>query len=61
MTEPFYLTEGRGYWPDEEIDFWTCPRCGQTNSNDPHQKEATCSNCDLQVMWSERKELWRGE
>ncbi len=35
MSEPFYLTEGRGYWPDDEILFWACPKCGQAMKPPP--------------------------
>ena len=46
MTEPFYLTEGKGYWPDDEILFWICPKCGQTNSSKNLEPiTAKCSNC----------------
>ena len=54
MTEPFYLTEGKGYWPDDEILFWTCPKCGQTNSSKNLEPiTAKCSNCASTTAFSE--------
>jgi hypothetical protein len=45
MTEPFYMTEGRGYWPDDDRVFWECPTCGQTNIDRQPIGALICTNC----------------